>query len=133
MNFSIHAMAATLLAALWKGGGGTIDPRTGELAKFRTGFLVSHRKYEKRFLHWPNVNEIADWLSDVAPGWHRSANPLYPGIWYDRQALTIFLDLNEFIVDELSALELGNRERQTSIRCNSRAKNIFFLPERKAA
>jgi hypothetical protein len=133
MNFPIHAMAATLLAALWKDGGGTIDPRTGELAKFRSGFLVSRQRYEKKFLHWPNVNEIAAWLSEVADGWRRGPNQLFPGIVYEPDLLSVFCDLNELVNDEVLAVKIGRQERQHSIRNNSISKNILVQPTRRAA
>jgi hypothetical protein len=133
VNFSIHAMAATLLAALWKDGGGTIDPRTGELAKFRTGFLVSLSRYEKQFLYFPSVSEIASWLSHVAEGWRHSPNQLYPGIWYDRQNLLVCCDLNELVIDEVTAIEFAQHEQQNCIRKISTSTNISIKPARRAA
>ncbi len=133
MTFSIQEMAASLHSSLRNTGGGTLDPRTRRQAVLRDGFLVSLRKYEKRFTHWPTVSEIATWLSDVAPAWIHAPNPLFPGIWYDHETLSVCCDLNVLVLDECLAIDLGRRERQQSIRNNRLAKNTSVQPARRAA
>lgn len=135
MTTSVDAMAATLQSALWSNGGGTIDPRTGNLVDLDKGYLVSLARFGKEFLYWPAREEIAAWLTSVAPAWRRPFSKLFLGTWHDKNSkpLSVWCDLNQLVMDESTALQIARHEGQRAIWNNATRQSVTVRPVRRAA
>lgn len=130
----LRAIANTLHSALWHDLGGTANPHTGRLIRFRTGYLVSRQRFGHCFERWPNPRVIEKWLDSVALGLEEHRPQLYPGIWLQTmRPFKVWCDLNEHVRGESLALAIGQREAQKCIRDIEHRRNVLVPREYKVA
>lgn len=108
-------MAALLRNAARRGSGGTVDPRHGRFDVLDRGYLVSIRRFGRRFARLPSISDITRWLADCDIEAISDDERLFVGIWRHPVTSDIYCDVNILIDGRTEAMRRGALEDQHSI------------------
>lgn len=128
----LHEMAVLLRDAVRRETGGTVDPRTCRYADLRHGYMVSLRRFGRRFTHSPSVREVYEWLTEIAVEAVEGEEDRYLGVWRDPSSGDCSCDMTVVIDTHAQSIRRGVEERQLCIYDNAR-RQLHALPLADAA